>query len=252
MEFLGFKYDGFVKSPSAALRFTFVAAAYHPSTPHSSGFARLASGAFYAAIPLATFYEIINFDGFVKSPSAALRFTFVVAAYHPCTPHSSCFARLASGAFYAAIPLATFYEIINYDEFVKSRNSIEYVIPAKAGIQLFQGVLDPGFRRGDDPKDFLRDHQNCEVKIYLPPTHCSFIPSGLCALPIFCCGRWTVDCGRFSPSGHLVCLVHLVHLVVWSVLSFLILRPFPFDFKPYPFLLFPLLLWSVDRRLWTI
>ncbi|MFH0801891.1 MAG: hypothetical protein V2A78_05830, partial [bacterium] len=40
----------FVKSPSAALRFTFVAAAYHPSTPHSSGFARLASGAFYEAI----------------------------------------------------------------------------------------------------------------------------------------------------------------------------------------------------------
>ncbi|MCX5906832.1 MAG: hypothetical protein NTY64_06515 [Deltaproteobacteria bacterium] len=32
--------DGFVKSPSAALRFTFVAAAYHPSTPHSGGFAR--------------------------------------------------------------------------------------------------------------------------------------------------------------------------------------------------------------------
>ncbi|MCX5907999.1 MAG: hypothetical protein NTY64_12670 [Deltaproteobacteria bacterium] len=28
--------DGFVKSPSAALRFIFVAAAYHPSTPHSS------------------------------------------------------------------------------------------------------------------------------------------------------------------------------------------------------------------------
>ncbi len=46
----------------------------------------------------------------------------------------------------------TFYEIIMIDEFVKSRNSIEYVIPAKAGIQLFQGVLDPGFRRGDDPK----------------------------------------------------------------------------------------------------
>ncbi len=60
-----FKFDGFVKSPSvplkAGLRFTFVAAAYHPSTPHSSGFARLASGAFYAAIGLATFYEIIKF-----------------------------------------------------------------------------------------------------------------------------------------------------------------------------------------------
>ncbi|MCX5907194.1 MAG: hypothetical protein NTY64_08395 [Deltaproteobacteria bacterium] len=34
------------------MRFTFVAAAYHPSTPHSSGFARLASGAFYEAITI--------------------------------------------------------------------------------------------------------------------------------------------------------------------------------------------------------
>jgi len=42
------------------LRFTFVAAAYHPSTHHSSGFARLASGAFYAAIALTTFYESIK------------------------------------------------------------------------------------------------------------------------------------------------------------------------------------------------
>ncbi|MCX5907885.1 MAG: hypothetical protein NTY64_12065 [Deltaproteobacteria bacterium] len=43
------------------MRFTFVAAAYHPSTPHSGGFARLASGAFYEAISLTTFYEIIKF-----------------------------------------------------------------------------------------------------------------------------------------------------------------------------------------------
>jgi len=28
------------------------------------------------------------------------------------------------------------------------------VIPAKAGIQLFQDVLDPGFRRGDDQETF--------------------------------------------------------------------------------------------------
>ncbi|MCX5909346.1 MAG: hypothetical protein NTY64_19795 [Deltaproteobacteria bacterium] len=42
------------------MRFTFVAAAYPPSTPHSSGFARLASGAFYEAISLATFYEAIK------------------------------------------------------------------------------------------------------------------------------------------------------------------------------------------------
>ncbi|MCX5908893.1 MAG: hypothetical protein NTY64_17390 [Deltaproteobacteria bacterium] len=31
-----------------------------PSTPHSSGIVRLASGAFYEAISLVTFYEIIN------------------------------------------------------------------------------------------------------------------------------------------------------------------------------------------------
>jgi len=45
------------------------------------------------------------------------------------------------------------------DELVKSRNSIEFVIPAKAGIQLIQDVLDPGFRRGDASRDFLRVHQ---------------------------------------------------------------------------------------------
>jgi hypothetical protein len=41
----------------------------------------------------------------------------------------------------------------------QSQNSTECVVPAKAGIQLFQGLLDPGFRRGDDPNDFLRDHE---------------------------------------------------------------------------------------------
>jgi hypothetical protein len=46
------------------------------------------------------------------------------------------------------------------DDLVKSRNSIKFVIPAKAGIQLFLDVLDPGFRRGDALRDFLRDHQN--------------------------------------------------------------------------------------------
>ena len=48
---------------------------------------------------------------------------------------------------------------LNFDGLVKSRNSIEFVIPAKAGIQLFQDVLDPGVRRGDDQRDFLRDYQ---------------------------------------------------------------------------------------------
>ena len=46
------------------------------------------------------------------------------------------------------------------DEFVKSQKPGFSVIPAKAGIQLFQHILDPGFRRGDDLRDFLRDHQD--------------------------------------------------------------------------------------------
>jgi len=36
---------------------------------------------------------------------------------------------------------------------------MEFVIQAKAGIQLFQNVLDPGVRRGDDWKDFLQNPQ---------------------------------------------------------------------------------------------
>jgi hypothetical protein len=55
------------KSPFAALRFTFVVAAYLLSTPHSSGFARLAPGAFYFAIPILTFYEIVNIKSCQKS-----------------------------------------------------------------------------------------------------------------------------------------------------------------------------------------
>jgi len=56
---------------------------------------------------------------------------------------------------------------VKIDELVKSRNSIEFVIPAKAGIQLFQDVLDPGFRRGDDWRDFLRVHQTLNSKLFL-------------------------------------------------------------------------------------
>jgi len=53
------------------------------------------------------------------------------------------------------------------DGFVKSRNSIEFVIPAKAGIQLLQKILDPGFRRGDASMDCLRDHQKWQKKIFM-------------------------------------------------------------------------------------
>ena len=46
-------------------------------------------------------------------------------------------------------------KVTHDDGLVKSQNSIKFVIPAEAGIQLFQDVLDPGFRRGDDPKVFF-------------------------------------------------------------------------------------------------
>jgi hypothetical protein len=65
LNFFLFLGDGFVKSPSAALRFTFVAAAYPVSTPHSPGFARLASGTFYFAIPILIFYGIILVKDFL-------------------------------------------------------------------------------------------------------------------------------------------------------------------------------------------
>jgi hypothetical protein len=42
-------------------------------------------------------------DGFVKSPSAALRFILRHCGVLLCTPHSSRFVRLASEAFYFAV-----------------------------------------------------------------------------------------------------------------------------------------------------
>jgi hypothetical protein len=48
--------------------------------------------------------------------------------------------------------------IPDVDGLVKSQKVGFSVIPAKAGIQRFRYVLDPGFRRGDGPRDFLRDH----------------------------------------------------------------------------------------------
>jgi hypothetical protein len=51
-----------------------------------------------------------SIDGFLKSPSAALRGNLVVAA--PKGPHSSILAGLASGAFYETIIPVTSYKII--------------------------------------------------------------------------------------------------------------------------------------------
>jgi hypothetical protein len=62
----------------------------------------------------------------------------------------------------------------NLDDFVKRRHSIESVMPAEAGIQLFQEVLDPGFRRGDASWDFLRDHQFSFLKDPFRIQHSAF------------------------------------------------------------------------------
>jgi hypothetical protein len=54
------------------------------------------------------------------------------------------------------------------DGLVESRLIPFSVIPADpgsspGGIQSFQAFLDPGVRRGDDMKDFLRVHQKCKA-----------------------------------------------------------------------------------------
>ena len=90
----------------------------------------------------------MNFDGFVKSPSAALRFTFVVAAYLVSRPHSSDFARLASGAFYAAIALATSYEINLTPRTPLSHKSYVHRIVVLAEKGLLSAVSSLRYRMG--------------------------------------------------------------------------------------------------------
>jgi len=36
---------------------------------------------------------------------------------------------------------------------------------SKAGIQLIYNLLDPGFRRGDNQRDFLPVHKSCSTSI---------------------------------------------------------------------------------------
>jgi len=54
---------------------------------------------------------------------------------------------------------AAFSGHLNFDGLVRSAKASFSVIPAKAGIQEKQAILDPGFRRGDGFDDFLQDHQ---------------------------------------------------------------------------------------------
>jgi len=52
-----------------------------------------------------------------------------------------------------------FSQFVNFDEVVKSKKSHFSVIPAKAGIQSFQGLLDSRLRGSDDLGGFLRVRQ---------------------------------------------------------------------------------------------
>ena len=51
--------------------------------------------------------------------------------------------------------------LVNIDEFVKSQKTPFSVIPAKAGIQSFQALLDSRLRGSDGFRDLLRNHQRC-------------------------------------------------------------------------------------------
>jgi len=46
------------------------------------------------------------------------------------------------------------YEGTRIRNYLKMAQTPLLVIPAKAGIQVFRGALDPGFRRGDGVSEF--------------------------------------------------------------------------------------------------
>jgi hypothetical protein len=79
-----------------------------------------------------------------------LRFNFVIAA--PKGPHSSGFARLASGAS---------YEIINYGDLAKYRHS-----RVQRGYN-FLKRLDSGFRRNDEKESFLASYETTVPKLVI-------------------------------------------------------------------------------------
>jgi hypothetical protein len=56
--------------------------------------------------------------------------------------------------------LRVVFTIDNLDELVKSPKSLFSVIPAQAGIQSFQGLLDSRLRGSDGSWDFLRLRQS--------------------------------------------------------------------------------------------
>jgi hypothetical protein len=110
----------------------------------------------------------IKIDGFVKSPSAALRFNLVVAEgrggspsrpisgnpagcpYHRiCAPSPACGGR----AFYKAIVSQTFYEIIKIDKLVKSQKT-GFSVWRKPESSYFKAFWTPAFAGETTQKTF--------------------------------------------------------------------------------------------------
>ncbi len=58
-------FDGFVKSPSAALPYILRHCGVQVSTPHSVGFARLAAETFYCAAEFRLFTTLLFFKSFL-------------------------------------------------------------------------------------------------------------------------------------------------------------------------------------------
>jgi hypothetical protein len=60
--------------------------------------------------------------------------------------------KLAHDAFSGLqIEIMSYFIPIKFDKLVKNRKSAKFVIPAKAGIQSIQNVMDPGACPGHDP-----------------------------------------------------------------------------------------------------
>jgi hypothetical protein len=76
-----------------------------------------------------------------------------------CINRESCFVDRSSPPEVvragACLSIQIILQPVKDDAFVKKPKPHFPVIPAKAGILEKQGVLDPGFRRGDDHWDFL-------------------------------------------------------------------------------------------------
>jgi hypothetical protein len=89
--------------------------------------------------------------------------------------------------------------------FVKARKTPPSVIPAKAGIQYPQALLDPGFRRGDGLEDFFQTHQ-CSMNVGQRscrdprrPIHSNLVSHALAGaldltpLPFYLCNLYAKD-----------------------------------------------------------